>query len=401
MRASRPRLELTEWEDEEIHLSPSQASALASCRADLDVTPSEAAGVYRVSPTSTVGALSGPEFELLIRPKIDVDRVFQLLGYVEGYDVMSEPAALERVEEITEAFAEAFVAVTERAFTRHVVSGYQPRDEVLLGVRGRIRFADQLRRHQSLPIPTEVTYDDYTIDTPENRLIKYALTVVTRLPALRSPVRRRAMRLIGVLEGVADVRFVPSTLPEITRTRLNRHYRTAPEMAALIARSSSVELRPGQEPFSSFLIDMNSLFEEFLFKALAERLQGLGSWLRGTPVSFDTAGLVRMEPDLSLWQGSDCTFVGDAKYKATSVGSADDLYQLLAYCQVLGLGHGILFYGAAFSEVEHEVETAGTRLRITSVDLALSWSELQARLDELADLVRATSALSAVQTPVS
>jgi 5-methylcytosine-specific restriction enzyme subunit McrC len=391
MKADRLRLELTEWQENEVHLTPEQAAALAGCQADLQVSSSRSPGVYRVAPTSIVGAFSGPDFDLLIRPKLDVDRLFRILGYTEGYDVLAADAVLEGVDEVTHAFAHAFLAAAERAFTRHVVSSYQRRDEALLGVRGRIRFADQLRRRQSLPIPTEVTYDDHTIDTPENRLIKCALQVVTRLPFLTSTIRSRAVRLIRSLEGVSDIRFTSSTLPKVRRTRLNRHYGPAPEMAALIVKASSVELRPGREPFSAFFIDMNPLFEEFLFKALGERLDGLGAWHRGKPVAFDAAGTVGMQPDLSLWRGSDCVFVGDAKYRSTSTGYTDDLYQLLAYCQVLGLEQGVLFYADASSDTEHEVVRAGTRLRIASVDLALPWSDLEGRLDELANLVRLTT----------
>ena len=61
---------------------------------------------------------------------------------------------------------------------------------------------------------------------------------------------------------------------------------------------------------------------------------------------LDEAGRVRLQPDLSWWDGRVCTFVGDAKYKRTKderVPNAD-LYQMLAYATALDLPGGLLVY---------------------------------------------------------
>ena len=55
---------------------------------------------------------------------------------------------------------------------------------------------------------------------------------------------------------------------------------------------------------------------------------------------------MRLAPDLTWWDGTRCTFVGDAKYKNLTgrrVPNAD-LYQMLAYATALDLPGGLLVY---------------------------------------------------------
>ena len=68
---------------------------------------------------------------------------------------------------------------------------------------------------------------------------------------------------------------------------------------------------------AGFLMDMNRVFQDFVTLALREAL-GLSdrtfrsdSGIRG--VTLDEGGSVELKPDLSWWDGQDCTFVGDAK----------------------------------------------------------------------------------------
>ena len=100
---------------------------------------------------------------------------------------------------------------------------------------------------------------------------------------------------------------------------------------------------------------------------------------------------LRLEPDLTWWDGSTCTFVGDAKYKRVRgerVPNAD-LYQILAYATALNLPGGLLIYAKGEADrVVHEVRHSGKRLGVATVDLAGSIDEILATIDQLARRVR-------------
>ena len=202
---------------------------------------------------------------------------------------------------------------------------YVAREEALPTIRGRVRFAEQLRRRYDLPLPVEVAYDDFTTDTEANRLVKAALRRVERLRLRRAELRRRTVEALAALEGVSDVNFDPRRLPTFAFTRLNQQYRTVLEFAALLVRNTSVELHPGAAPMSSILFDMNVVFEDFVSTGIGDELRRILP--AGYPLAARKATRARRGTrlcDLSRiflsGDGSRCVFVGDAKYKETEQG---------------------------------------------------------------------------------
>jgi len=242
--------------------------------------------------------------------------------------------------------------------------------------------------------PVEVVYDDFTEDIEPNRLIRAAVDRLERL-RLRSPDSRVLLRRTrGALERVSLREYHPTRLPEISWNRLNEHYRGAVGLAKLILGNTSFDLGHGDAQASAFLLDMNEVFEAFVVAALREAL-GLGPsafprGARGRSLWLDEDRRVRLEPDLSWWEGAACIFVGDVKYKrvaASGVKNAD-LYQLLAYTVATGLPSGLLLYAAGECEpVEHEVVELGRRLEVRTLDLTGTPDDILGQIGELAEQV--------------
>ncbi|MYE54914.1 MAG: restriction endonuclease, partial [Chloroflexi bacterium] len=266
-------------------------------------------------------------------------------------------------------------------------------EEGLQTVRGRIRFNEQIRRRFGIPLPVEVRYDEFTDDILENRLVKAA---VLRLGAmrLRSPNARRGLGWIaGMLEGVSHAEFSPRDVPDVSFDRLNEHYRDVVGLSRLILEHSAFEAGRGTVRATGFLMDMNVVFQEFVTVALREAL-GLSAHvlLEKRIQSLDVGGKVRLRPDLTWWDGGNCVFVGDAKYKDLDDKSVrpDDLYQLLAYTTSLDLPGGLLIYaqGGADTAV-YKVRHAGKTLEVAALDLSGEFEDVLARVGILAQRVKA------------
>ena len=95
-----------------------------------------------------------------------------------------------------------------------------------------------------------------------------------------------------------------------------------------------------------------------------------------------------MKPDF-LWTGRDGRkVVVDAKYKAEKPDGFPnaDLYQLLAYCTVLGIPTGHLVY-AKGNETKrvHAVAGSGVSIHCHTLDLAVPMSDLLAQVADLAE----------------
>ena len=114
-------------------------------------------------------------------------------------------------------------------------------DERSPALRGRLRIADQIAR--TLPLPLELTYDDYTVDVAENRMLRGAAELLLRFPRVPKPPAMRLLRVRATLEEVTPARG-PTRAPEITR--LNERYAPALRLAELILSSASITTERGR-----------------------------------------------------------------------------------------------------------------------------------------------------------
>ena len=255
------------------------------------------------------------------------------------------------------------------------------------GSGSTIRFAGRF----GIAPPIEVRYDEFTEDIDPNRLIKAAIRRLRRM-RLRSPSMRNLLREFdGALASVSAVEYHRAKLPAITWTPLNAHYRPAIELAKLILQSCSLELRHGQVRSTSFLVDMNQVFEDFVVTALRETLGVTRHTLRqGVSLHLDKAREIDVRPDLSWWEAGQYLFVGDVKYKrlqASGIKHAD-LYQLLSYTIAADLPRGLLIYAAEKRERGvHEIVHVGKELTITTLDLEGAPDDILGQVGQLAERI--------------
>jgi 5-methylcytosine-specific restriction enzyme subunit McrC len=205
----------------------------------------------------------------------------------------------------------------------------------------------------------------------------------------------RAQRLLG---GVRRVRFAPAAVPDVSFTRLNRHYQPAVSLASLLLRCASLDLGSGGARGSAFLIDMNKAFERFVRGALRVALGADIARFPDRPPRhhLDKEGVVPLKPDLCLLGDRRVLWVGDAKYKRLPAGAYQnaDLYQLLAYAIAFDLPGGTLIYAAdeGVSDAEHVVPQAGKSLRVIALDLSAPPNRILERIGMIADRVRVVGA---------
>lgn len=389
-------LTLTEYRTEQgIALSANERDTLRRVAPFIDITPTpETSACYDLRPGSTIGTVDLGTLAIEIRPKLPIDRVLFLISYALGQRRWDEVTFdLAPAPSLVEAIVPGFVSQLHRALQHGVLQGYRVQEDALLTIRGRIRFEDQIRRRFDQLLPIEVRYDEFSADIDENRLLKAAIERLRRL-RLRSPRLRHALHAFDrLLAEVSAVTYDPRALPEITWTRLNERYRPAVTLAKLILRATSFDMLHGHVRASTFLIDMNEVFEDFVVLALRDTLN-----LRSTEfpqgnaaraLTLDRAGALRLKPDISWWDGGRCLFVGDVKYKRTTIGQHDDIYQLLAYAVAADLPGGLLIYAAGEREpARHDIIHLGKRLEIIALDLAGPPETVLQQIEHVAQRIR-------------
>ncbi|MCY4530517.1 MAG: restriction endonuclease [Chloroflexi bacterium] len=397
------QIDLREYETSVYPLSDAHRDALLGEKKTLGLTVEPVIGkegTYSLTPGSTVGAVEIGDLSVLIRPKIGIPQLLSLACYAIGVYRSQEDRLFnfEEQQALPDTLALALAAMARRAFSRGLLHGYRTEEEALHTVRGRIRFADQIRQRFGIPLPIEVRYDEFTEDITENQLVKAAAFRLGRMRIRSQQARKDLGRVAATLENVSLAEFSPKAVPDVRFDRLNEHYRGVVGLSRLILRHGALESNRGAVRATGFLMDMNVLFQEFVTVALREALGDSPYVLRSDKqlkenhrIYFAKSSRVKLEPDLTLWDGTKCLFVGDAKYKRVRVEGVPnaDLYQLHAYITALNLPGGLLIYAQGETETAtYTVRNSGKRLEVVALDLRGSLDAVLKRVDFIADKIR-------------
>lgn len=379
-------LELTELDPPSVVIA-NDAALAALTTAGVLTGHRVAHGVWEIAPGTKVGVAQAGGLTVWIRSKVPIERILFLMGYARRPGWRTDDVDLAAVEDLLPALAEAFAVQAEAAVEQGLLQGYVEVDDQLTVLRGRLRDQEQLRRRFGIAVPLLVRYDDHTVDIPENRLVRGATDLLLGLPGVAAKVRARLRGLRQILAEVTPLTR-GARLPAWQPSRLNQRYHVTLWLAELLLRDNSLDQAPGTVRVSGFLVDMARVFEDFLTVTLIRALEARGGSCRAQdPHDLDTAGRVKMNPDLVWYRNGRPAAVVDAKYKAEKPAGFPnaDVYQLLAYCTALGLTQGHLVYAMGNEPtVTHQIRNAGITIHAHALDLAAAPDALLAQVDNLA-----------------
>jgi 5-methylcytosine-specific restriction enzyme subunit McrC len=369
--------------------------AVALARTGAVRVAADLAGRTTLTSASSVGVIRAGDIELRVTPKVGIRRLLWLVGYA------SDPAGwhdeqtvdLIVVDDLVPAIAVSFMAAAQRALAAGILQGYRVMEEALPLLRGRLREADQIRR-LGVAVPLEIRYDDYTVNIPENQILLTAALRLLRVPNVPAPTRTALRRLISLLTDVTPL-IAGHQIPGTPDDRRTHRYQPALRLARLILAGRSLEQPVGPVTASGFLFDLNAVFENWLTTALRVTLRPFGGVLRAQwPGHLDLRRRIRLRPDLVWERGGYPVAVLDAKYKALRPAAYPhgDLYQMLAYCTVLGLRLGRLVYAAGEEQpFRHAIRRTNTIIETWTLDLSKPIPDLLADVNGLAATIAATS----------
>jgi 5-methylcytosine-specific restriction enzyme subunit McrC len=383
----------------ELPLTLEQGRALATSGVVTAVPSAYRAAVWLVGPAGKVGAARIGDIEIRIKPKVEIARLLFLLGYAQHAAAwQSDTVPVAEAADLVPVIAQALWRQTERAIHQGLLPGYVLVEESSQVLLGRLRESEQLHRHHGLPLPLEIRYDEFTTDIAENRILRTACERMLTVPGMDAESLRMLRRLLRDFSDVTPIsRGDP--VPEWQPARLNARYHAALRLAELVLRATSIEHETGGIAINGFLLDMPGLFEDFVTVALREALAAYGGRVKVQERNhLDEAGQVSLRPDI-VWKmhGSPIAVI-DAKYKAEKPAGYPnaDLYQLLAYCIILGLPTGHLVYAKGNEEpARHVVRRSGIEIFCHAVDLNLAPDLLISQMYSLARTIASTHALAA------
>lgn len=372
-----------------VDLTQAEAAALSRSRlvtAQLDVDG------WRVTAEYAVGAIRRGDLVVRVTPKIGVVQVLTLLARAYGIrGLQLDPSLVELSPDadLSNVLAVLFAQEAAGAMAGGPLRGYRTEDQTLPVLRGRVRLREQHLRRYGLLVPLEVTVDEWTLDTDENRRIRAATQRLLVLADVPPPTRVGLLRLDRTLHE-AHVPPRGALLAPWVPTRLNVRLHRLLHLADLVLAHTSVEHEAGSTQTHGFVINMAWMFEKLVEQLLLERYPGLKPQ---DDQPLDTRGRLRIKPDLVFYDEDGPIAVADTKYKLLDVTGNfpnADVYQLVTYCSRLALATGHLIYAAGEPRPEpYDILGTGVRLVIHSVDIGRPVIEIESRVAELGQAITA------------
>ena len=310
-------------------------------------------GLYRIEPVGKVGSVRTPAVQFEVRPKdrLGLRRLLFLLSYAGEQGFREDSVAAVEHQDLWSALAESLAQLAERALTRGPLQGYVTVEESLRTVKGRIRISEQISRRPGLMVPLEVSYDEFSEDIAENRILRAALARMGQVPGVRPEVLSRLRRLGGKLDGATSL--VPGApLPHWQASRMNLRFHAALRLAEVILRNCSAEAGDGKQSSAAFVVDMSAVFKEFVGVALREAMRAHPGETRmryGTLLNeaVRDSDRITVRPDAVHFLGGRPVVVYGANYTAgpdTGASLNADHYRMLAYCTALRVPTAWLVY---------------------------------------------------------
>jgi 5-methylcytosine-specific restriction enzyme subunit McrC len=350
-------------------------------------------GLYRIEPVGTVGSVRTSTVQLDVRPKdrLGLNRLLFLLGYAGDQGFRPDTVAAVEEQELWSALAESLAQLAERALGRGILQGYLTVDESLRTVKGRIRISDQISRRPGMLVPLEVSYDEFTEDIAENRILRAALERMGQVPRVRPEVLSLLRQLAGRLDAVTRLP-AGAPLPQWKPTRMNLRYHAVLRLAGLILRNASAEPGQGGQQTASFVVDMATVFEDFVGTALREAMAAYPGELRLRynallSEAVRDADRLQVRPDAVHMLGGRPVVAYNAKYKAASDAGASltaDHYQMLAHCTALAVPTAWLIYAGAGEMKLRRILNTDIDIVEFPLDLSRPPAEILAAVRELA-----------------
>ena len=342
-------------------------------------------GEFVIKADSKVGFISVRGVQVNVAPRFPIYNIFYFLGLLEEMKLDSEKVQISESNDFLTVLFQSFIHSVTSSTRKGLISGYVNREDSLQVLRGRIDFSRQLKKNPGNYFPFEVTFDDFVEDVPENQILKKALRISLKYGLQNRNLRNQAQNLLFNFKDVSDI----SEVPAWNESRLNSHYWNALRLADLIISGNGFHENTGDVQINGFSIDMYKVFEDFVAKQLAERINSSDDQVATQKsLLLDIGGIYREKPDVIWYRKGKPFQVLDTKYKqpegeTQQRDSLNDLRQVISYASLLGLKEAHIVYGVAGNARSIETRQEGITVYTHGLDLGKPPLEIESQLDAL------------------
>jgi len=332
-----------------------------------------------------------------------ISNVYYMLAYAFRSIEMGEYSELgnEEFENLHDLFAEIIIRGMRRQLKRGLPHNYKSKSEELANLRGKIDIQTSVRQMTPVFHHLVCVYDEFTEDTPGNRLIKCAITLLLRQEGVSAERKHYLKFLHSSLAEVADVRY-----RKIPQQKIGgAEYVMLVNMCRFLLEGLLMN-SDGSTKMREWLPDeqMSSLYEHFLLEYFRKH----HAYFRARSARIDweidnvPLGMPEMKSDVYLTY-CDKTLIIDAKFYKRTMSEhfgkktyhSHNLYQIYTYVKNAdtmkdGSVAGMLLYAKTDEAITPDSDSiiGGNKISVKTLDLSQRFDVIQAQLENIADSLR-------------
>lgn len=334
---------------------------------------------------------------------IIVKNIYYMLAY--AFQVLNESGykevETEEFENVAELCSAILIKGTSIQIKRGLEKDYIDRTEATSSIRGKLEISESLKTNSILKSQMVCSYDDFSVDTYLNRILKATLELLLRSDISRQ--RKKGIRRILVF--FADISSIDINDIDwnIRFTRNNQNYRMLISVCNLVVKGLLQTSSDGSTKLMDFLDEqrMSRLYEKFILEYYRKEHPELKASASQIPWAVDdgyTYMLPVLQTDITL-ASRDKELIIDAKYYSHTTQvrfdnhtvHSSNMNQIFTYVKnrTSGKGEkevsGMLLYARTDETIYPcgVYHISGNRISVGTLDLNCDFKEIRAQLDRI------------------
>ena len=338
---------------------------------------------------------------------IRIQNIYYMLAY--AFQVLNEQGYKNIATEEFENTAELCAAILVRGINTQIKRGlgkeYLPQTESLSCLRGKMNISDTVKTQAFQRKRIVCSYDEFSVNSYMNRIIKSTILVLIRADITRS--RKKELRKLLVFFDDVDIIDLYSVNWNIQYNRNNQTYRMLISICYLVVKGLLQTQSDGSTRIMDFLDEqlMHRLYEKFILEYYRREFPQISANASQIPWQLDdgmSAMLPIMQTDIMLSHGGKVLII-DAKYYSRTTQTQYDkhtiisgnLYQIFTYVknkqvELADKHHqvsGMLLYAKTDDDVfqENEYHMSGNTIGVRTLNLDGDFAMIKSQLNEIVE----------------
>ncbi|MEZ2232452.1 McrC family protein [Microcoleus sp.] len=311
-----------------------------------------------------------PEFHIFIRPKVPINNIFGMLEYAYNLKIKFPQGQIQcqSLEQTYERLANILAHKILERCRKGLYRDYLPKTERLAYIRGRVDLRSALQKPWDVKLKCH--YHEQTGDIEDNQILAWTLFIIGRSGLCRESVSSTVRKAFHALQGFVTLKpFKSSACIDRTYHRLNQDYQLLHALCRFFLDNTGPSHETGDREMLPFLINMASLYEQFVAEWLKANTPKGFEVESQHPVTHDQNYSDEIDLIIRDIETNEILYVLDTKYKAPDKVAKDDLNQIVAYANAVNCKNAILIYPQNLDEQKLNIKHGDIRVRSLAFSL--------------------------------